>query len=139
MSALAAERSCTPLRNAIARWCGAGSRGNSTQDAAHAADEPPSSGPDGRGDVILPHDAVFLIDVDNTLLDNDRVEQDLRAHLTAAVGAEQQKRYWAIFESLRAESGYADYLGALQRYRLEHPRDQRVVEASAYLINYPFA
>ena len=73
-----------------------------------------------RLDVTLLHDTVFLIDVDNTLLDNDRVEQDLRAHLTAAVGAEQQQRYWVIFESLRAETGYADYLGALQRYRAEH-------------------
>jgi FMN phosphatase YigB (HAD superfamily) len=86
-----------------------------------------------------PHDTVFLIDVDNTLLDNDRVEQDLRAHLTEAVGAGQQQRYWVIFESLRAATGYADYLGALQRYRAEHPRDQQLLEVSTYLVNYPFA
>jgi FMN phosphatase YigB (HAD superfamily) len=89
--------------------------------------------------VTRSHDMVFLFDVDNTLLDNDRVEQDLRAHLTEAVGEAQQRRYWAIFESLRAETGYADYLGALQRYRAERPRDQRLLEVSTYLINYPFA
>jgi FMN phosphatase YigB (HAD superfamily) len=82
---------------------------------------------------------VFLFDVDNTLLDNDRVARDLRTHLTAAFGAERQERYWAIFEELRAELGYADYLGALQRYRAENLRDPRLLAISTYLINYPFA
>lgn len=82
---------------------------------------------------------VFLLDVDNTLLDNDRVSRDLREHLTAAFGAARQERYWAIFEELRAELGYADYLGALQRYRLEHVRDTRILAVSNYLVNYPFA
>jgi FMN phosphatase YigB (HAD superfamily) len=89
--------------------------------------------------VPRPHEALFLFDVDNTLLDNDRVEHDLRAHLTEAFGAEQQRRYWVILESLRAETGYADYLGALQRYRVEHPRDPRLLEVSTYLLDYPFA
>ena len=62
-----------------------------------------------------PVPVVFLLDVDNTLLDNDRVAADLRRHLTEAFGAERQQRYWAIFEELRAQLGYADYLGALQR------------------------
>ena len=61
---------------------------------------------------------VFLIDVDNTLLDNDRVAADLKRHLTGTVGADSQERYWAIFEELRGQLGYADYLGALQRYRI---------------------
>lgn len=85
------------------------------------------------------HDVVFLLDVDNTLLDNDRVAQDLQLHIEEAVGAECQARYWAIFEQLRAELGYADYLGALQRYRLEHPRDPQIVAISLFLLNYPFA
>ncbi len=89
--------------------------------------------------MTLPDETVFLVDVDNTLLDNDRVERDLRTHLVDAFGAEQERRYWAIFEALRAETGYADYLGALQRYRLEHPRDPRLLEVSTYLVNYPFA
>ena len=83
--------------------------------------------------------AVFLLDVDNTLLDNDHVEGDLRAHLERVLGAESGRRYWDIFEELRAELGYADYLGALQRYRLEHPRDPDILEVSPYLIDYPFA
>ena len=66
---------------------------------------------------------VFLLDVDNTLLDNDRVAADLQRYLTREVGPERQARYWKIFEQLRVELGYADYLGALQRYRVEHPRD----------------
>ena len=86
-----------------------------------------------------PVPVVFLIDVDNTLLDNDRVTADLKAYLTQEVGVERQQRYWAIFEALRSELGYADYLGALQRYRVEHPRDPRLLRLSAFLINYPFA
>lgn len=82
---------------------------------------------------------VFLLDVDNTLIDNDRVAADLKHHLTGEVGAERQERYWAIFEELRAELGYADYLGALQRYRVEHPRDPHLLAVSSFLINYPFA
>jgi len=82
---------------------------------------------------------VFLLDVDNTLLDNDRIADDLRRHLTREVGAEPQERYWAIFEDLRKELGYADYLGALQRYRVEHPHDTHLLEVSSYLVDYPFA
>lgn len=82
---------------------------------------------------------VFLFDVDNTLLDNDRIEADLRRHLKAKVGDESQRRYWDIFEQLRAELGYADYLGALQRYRVERPRDPKLLEVSYFMINYSFA
>jgi FMN phosphatase YigB (HAD superfamily) len=86
-----------------------------------------------------PASVVFLFDVDNTLLDNDRIAADLREHLTAAFGAERQERYWAIFEELRAELGYADYLGALQRYRAANPRDPHLLQLSFYLVDYPFA
>ena len=82
---------------------------------------------------------VFLFDVDNTLLDNDRVTADLKQHLTHEVAPERQQRYWAIYEQLRAELGYADYLGALQRYRTEYPRDPRLLTVSRFLVNYPFA
>lgn len=85
------------------------------------------------------HRVVFLLDVDNTLLDNDRVTADLKRYLTRQVGADRQERYWAIFEALRSELGYADYLGALQRYRVEHPRDSHVLCVSSFLVNYPFA
>ncbi len=82
---------------------------------------------------------VFLFDVDNTLLDNDRVTADLQRHLEFAVGHERQECYWAIFEQLRTELGYADYLGALQRYRGEYPRDPHLLTVSHFLLNYPFA
>jgi len=82
---------------------------------------------------------VFLFDVDNTLLDNDRVEADLKRHLRSEVGEEYQQRYWEIFEQLRTELGYADYLGALQRYRVERPRDPKLLEVSHFMVNYPFA
>jgi transaldolase len=82
---------------------------------------------------------VFLVDVDNTLLDNDQVAADLRHPLQVEVGPERRDRYWAIFEQLRAELGYADYLGALQRYRIEFPRHSHVLVISEYLVNYPFA
>lgn len=86
-----------------------------------------------------PEKIVFLLDVDNTLLDNDRVSADLRRYLTREVGEERARRYWTLFEELRAELGYADYLGALQRYRHEHPRDPHLLAVSSYLVNYPFA
>ena len=82
---------------------------------------------------------VLLVDVDNTLLDNDRVTDDLRRYLDRTVGPEGRARYWAHFERLRVELGYADYLGALQRYRLEFPRDPHLLTVSAFLIDYPFA
>lgn len=85
------------------------------------------------------HAVVLLVDVDNTLLDNDHIAADLSRHLEREVGHERQERYWAIFEELRAELGYADYLGALQRYRVEHPRDPQVLTVSAFMIDYPFA
>jgi FMN phosphatase YigB (HAD superfamily) len=81
----------------------------------------------------------FLFDVDNTLIDNDRVSADLKRHLERELGREREERYWTIFEALRAETGYADYLGALQRYRAEQPRDQGVLTVSSFLIDYPFA
>ena len=85
------------------------------------------------------HPVAFLVDVDNTLLDNDHIAADLKRHLEHTVGPERQARYWAIFEELRAELGYADYLGALQRYRVEQPRDPRVLTVSSFMVNYPFA
>ena len=88
-------------------------------------------------------DAVFLLDVDNTLLDNDRIVADLRSHLEGAFGGASSGRYWAIFEELRNELGYADYLGALQRYRADAERcesdDERLLLMSSFLIDYPFA
>ena len=86
-----------------------------------------------------PPKVVFLFDVDNTLLDNDRVQDDLRSHLERNFGPESRDRYWAIFEELRAELGYADYLGALQRYRLEDMCDPRLLLMSSFLVDYPFA
>ena len=82
---------------------------------------------------------VFLVDVDNTLLDNDRVVDDLRYHIERQFGAESRDRYFSIFEELRTELGYADYLGALQRYRLEKMCDPRLLSMSSFLVDYPFA
>ena len=87
----------------------------------------------------IAYQVVFLFDVDNTLLDNDRVAADLKRYLEREVGHERQQRYWEIFEQLRAELGYADYLGALQRYRIEYPRDPHLLTVSHFLVNYPFA
>jgi len=82
---------------------------------------------------------VTFFDVDNTLLDNDAVHRDLSEHLERQFGAERRDRYWAIFEALRNELGYADYLGALQRYRSEAPNDTRLLLMSGFLMDYPFA
>src|SRR5271163_1679178 len=82
---------------------------------------------------------VFLVDVDNTLLDNDRIQADLRRHLEREFGAVCRDRYWAILEQLFTDLGYRDYLGALQRYRVEHPKDIHLLSMSSYLVDYPFA
>ncbi len=82
---------------------------------------------------------VYLFDVDNTLLDNDRVTQDLKRFLDKEVGKRRSNIYWKIFEELRTDLGYADYLGALQRYRLGYAYDTHLLAVSTYLVNYPFA
>ena len=82
---------------------------------------------------------VFLFDVDNTLLDNDSVAEDLRQHLRKKLSIQAENRYWKLFEKVRKKLGYADYLGALQRYRIEHPYDHQLPEISSFLLNYPFA
>ncbi len=84
-------------------------------------------------------DVVFLLDCDNTLLDNDRVVSDLSAHLASEFGSGNRDRYWEIFEQLRSELGYTDYLGALQRYRLGAMNDPRLLRMSSFLVDYPFA
>jgi FMN phosphatase YigB (HAD superfamily) len=85
------------------------------------------------------HNVVFLIDVDNTLLDNDRIVSDIMLYLEHEVGPVRQQQYWTIFEAIRARLGYADYLGALQQYRLENPRDSHLLRLSSFLVDYPFA
>jgi len=85
------------------------------------------------------HDVVFLFDVDNTLLDNDRVQAELSEHLAGAYGVAARDRYWEIFEQLRNELGYADYLGALERYRIEELHNPAVLQMSNWLVDYPFA
>src|SRR5438128_8869328 len=89
--------------------------------------------------MTTPDEVVFLLDCDNTLLDNDRVQADLRAHLEREFGARNRDRYWEILEALREELGYTDYLGALQRYRLGAMSDPQLLLMSAYLVDYPFA
>jgi FMN phosphatase YigB (HAD superfamily) len=86
-----------------------------------------------------PVPVTFLLDVDNTLLDNDAVQADLSDHLERQFGRLQRDRYWSIFEALREELGYADYLGTLQRYRLEVPDDPHLLRMSSFLVDYPFA
>jgi FMN phosphatase YigB (HAD superfamily) len=91
------------------------------------------------GLMIPPHPIVFLVDVDNTLLDNDGIQQDLKEHLQRAFGRVARERYWRIQEDHFAELGYRDYLGALQRLREEHPREVELLSMSSFLIDYPFA
>jgi FMN phosphatase YigB (HAD superfamily) len=89
--------------------------------------------------MTLPDSIVFLVDVDNTLLDNDRIQNDIKRHLDREFGIASRERYWAILEQLFAELGYRDYLGALQRYRVEHPQDIHLLSMSSFLVDYPFA
>lgn len=85
------------------------------------------------------HSTVFLVDVDNTLLDNDAIQQDLKDHIEGAYGLAARDRYWRILDDLFTELGYRDYLGALQRYRIEHPCEVELLPMSSFLLDYPFA
>ena len=82
---------------------------------------------------------VFLFDVDNTLLDNDALQAQLSAYLKESLGEARCARYWELFEELRSELGYADYLGALERLRLENPGEPQLLRAAFFLMDYPFA
>lgn len=82
---------------------------------------------------------VFLFDVDNTLLDNDRIHDDLGAHIARVFGEQGRDRYWAIYEELRKQLGYADYLGAMQKFRLECNGDPHALDLAAFLLDYPFS
>ena len=86
-----------------------------------------------------PHPIVFLVDVDNTLIDNDGIQQDLKDHLERTYGLAARERYWRILEDLFVELGYRDYIGALQRFRVEHPREVELLSMSSFLMDYPFA
>jgi FMN phosphatase YigB (HAD superfamily) len=85
------------------------------------------------------HPIVFLVDVDNTLVDNDGIQQDLKDHLERTYGLAARERYWRILEDLFVELGYRDYIGALQRFRVEHPREVELLSMSSFLMDYPFA
>jgi len=88
---------------------------------------------------MSPRPVVFLVDVDNTLVDNDHIQNDLKRHLEREFGVACRDRYWAILEQLFTDLGYRDYLGALQRYRVEHPQDMHLLSMSSFLVDYPFA
>jgi FMN phosphatase YigB (HAD superfamily) len=88
---------------------------------------------------MIPSPIVFLVDVDNTLLDNDRIQDDIKRHLDREFGLACRNRYWTILEQLFTELGYRDYLGALERFRVEHPQDLHLLAMSSFLVDYPFA
>jgi FMN phosphatase YigB (HAD superfamily) len=92
-----------------------------------------------KSPMTLRHPMVFLVDVDNTLIDNDAIQQDLKEHLEQVYGYASRVRYWKILEDLFDELGYRDYIGALQRYRLEHPLEIELLAMSSFLVDYPFA
>jgi FMN phosphatase YigB (HAD superfamily) len=89
--------------------------------------------------MTLIHPIVFLVDVDNTLLDNDGIQQDLKDHLDQTYGLVARERYWRILEDLMVELGYRDYIGALQKFRVENPREIELLSMSSFLMDYPFA
>ncbi|HEX3951114.1 MAG TPA: HAD family hydrolase, partial [Steroidobacteraceae bacterium] len=82
---------------------------------------------------------VFLLDVDNTLLDNDRFTADLGERLESAFGADERARYWDIFAKRRAALGLADYLGSLQEFREGLDDDPKLLDMSQFLLEYPYA
>ena len=100
---------------------------------------PGRTGGKGMVNTALPSPIVLLVDVDDTLLENDRIQDDFQAHMGREFGPECRDRFWAIQEELFQELGYRDYLGAFQRFRVEHPYEPHLVTAANYLVDYPFA
>jgi FMN phosphatase YigB (HAD superfamily) len=93
-----------------------------------------------REDVAMSaHPATFLVDVDDTLLDNDRIRDDIERHLEREYGPDARAAYWTIQERRFVELGYRDYLGAVQEWWESESRDPRVLAVSEYLLEYPFA
>ncbi len=88
---------------------------------------------------MAPEKVVFLVDIDNTLLDNDRIQADLQEHLEREFGVGPRDRYWTILQRLFDTLGYRDYLGALQQYRVENPHEVKLLALSFWLVDYPFA
>src|ERR1700722_5963969 len=86
-----------------------------------------------EGETVMTEEVVFLFDVDNTLLDNDRFQRELREHLSSSYGDHACGRYWAIFGELWSELGYADYLGAVERYRLENPHSPPILRMANWI------
>jgi len=89
--------------------------------------------------VLNAGDVIFLLDVDNTLLDNDRFAADLGDRLEQAFGASERARYWEIFARLREQLGLADYLAALQAFRSGLDDHPDLLAMSEFLLEYPFA
>ncbi len=81
---------------------------------------------------------VFLLDVDNTLIDNDRFGSDLTARLYQEFGQPECERYWSIYGALRDKHGFADYLGALQDFRTGCNNEAALLQMSKFLLDYPF-
>lgn len=80
----------------------------------------------------------FLVDVDNTLLDNDRFRTDVQTHFAAVFGVDVAAHYWAIQERRFVDLGYRDYLGAVQEWWEGEGREPRLLAAARFLLDYPF-
>jgi len=89
--------------------------------------------------VLTEDEVIFLLDVDNTLLDNDRFAADLGDRLEQAFGPAERARYWKLFAELRDQLGLADYLGSLQAFRAGLDDHPELLDMSAFLLEYPFA
>jgi len=86
-----------------------------------------------------PSPIVSLVDVDSTLLDNDRIQADVKRHMEREFGIPLGNEYWAIQKELLERNGYRDYLEALQRFRVKHPYEPNLVTAATFILDYPFA
>ena len=83
--------------------------------------------------------ATFLVDVDDTLLDNDRIRDDIERYLDSEYGPDARAAYWTIQERRFVELGYRDYLGAVQEWWEAESLEPSLLAVSEYLLEYPFA
>ena len=92
-----------------------------------------------REDVAVSAPVTFLVDVDNTLLDNDGIRADFEAHLLSAYGEAAREAYWTIQERRFAELGFRDYLGAVEEWWTDARRDPALLAFSEFILEYPYA
>jgi FMN phosphatase YigB (HAD superfamily) len=81
---------------------------------------------------------VFLLDVDNTLVDNDRVKKDIERAIASLVAVDRAARFWALYEEVRDEKGVVNFPETLRRFRRAFPNEPHAEDVDRSVLSIPF-